>query len=80
MSEKGVLWGLNDDQLADDNSEDDELPPTYSSLFTEAPLPLPLVHNDMHALAAFEGMNRVSISNIEPANSFVQIMVASVST
>lgn len=60
MSEKDVLRQLDDDRLTDDNFEDDELPPTYSSLFTDAPLPPPIMHNELHELAAFEGTNHYS--------------------
>lgn len=55
MSEKVALQGLHDDNLTDDDFDDDELPPTYSSLFTEAPLPSPIMNSELHALAAFEG-------------------------
>ncbi|KAJ5538275.1 hypothetical protein N7494_007754 [Penicillium frequentans] len=61
MSEKEVLRQLDDDRLTDDDFENDELPPTYSSLFTDAPLPPPIMHNELHELAAFEDNGRFSI-------------------
>jgi len=63
MSEKEVLQGLDDDRLADDDFEGDELPPTYSSLFTDAPLPSPIMHNELHELAAFEGNNHCTLGS-----------------
>ncbi|OJJ82968.1 glycosyltransferase [Aspergillus glaucus CBS 516.65] len=62
MSSKQELTRFEDDFSGND-FDADELPPTYSSLFTEAPLTSPTFSNNQnqHTLAALEDSGRFSI-------------------